>query len=198
MGTNKQTKKPANPQRALAGKQVKKKNNYRSLIFIAIVLIGAAAAGVFFLGGNNKSSNEGKSGTAGTSPAVKTTPANITAGIEIKKEEITEKAKFYPYEVDGIKMEVLAIKAKDGSIRVAFNTCQVCYSSGKGYYIQQGDELVCQNCGNRFKADQVGIVKGGCNPVPIAESGRADDGKIIKIDKSYLSKNKAYFSNWKA
>jgi uncharacterized membrane protein len=41
-------------------------------------------------------------------------------------------------------------------------------------------------------------VKGGCNPVPIAESGRADDGKIIKIDKSYLSKNKAYFSNWKA
>jgi hypothetical protein len=26
----------------------------------------------------------------------------------------------------------------------------------------------------------------------------ANDGKIIKIDKTYLNKNKAYFSNWKA
>jgi hypothetical protein len=95
-------------------------------------------------------------------------------------------------------MEVLALKAKDGSIRTAFNTCQVCYSTGKGYYVQQGDELVCQNCGNRFKPEKVGIVKGGCNPVPIAEYGKADDGKIIKVDKTYLNKNKSYFSNWKA
>lgn len=29
-------------------------------------------------------------------------------------------------------------------IRTAFNTCQVCYSSGKGYYVQSGNVLVCQ------------------------------------------------------
>lgn len=36
------------------------------------------------------------------------------------------------------------------TIRTAFNTCQVCYSSGRGYYVQEGNVLVCQNCGNRF------------------------------------------------
>jgi len=40
-------------------------------------------------------------------------------------------------------MEVLALKAKDRTIRTALNTCQVCYASGKGYYVQEGDVLVC-------------------------------------------------------
>jgi len=94
-------------------------------------------------------------------------------------------------------MEVLALKAKDRTIRTALNTCQVCYASGKGYYVQEGDVLVCQNCGNRFTADMVGKSKGGCNPVPISDARKVDDGTNIKIDKNYLDKNKAYFSEWK-
>ena len=39
-------------------------------------------------------------------------------------------------------IEVLAVKSSDGTIRTAFNTCQVCYASGRGYYIQQGDGLI--------------------------------------------------------
>ena len=49
-------------------------------------------------------------------------------------------------------MEIVAVKALDGSIRTAFNTCQVCYNSGRGYYQQEGNELVCQNCGNWKKS----------------------------------------------
>ncbi|SEV84012.1 DUF2318 domain-containing protein [[Clostridium] fimetarium] len=111
---------------------------------------------------------------------------------------ITEKASFYQYNVNGTKLEVIAIKAADGSIRTAFNTCQVCYSSGKGYYVQQGDNLVCQNCGNRFKADQVEVSKGGCNPVPIFDADKTVDGTNITIAKSFLEKSKTMFAKWKS
>ena len=143
---------------------------------------------------NNSSSSNKESKTEATNKAT----SNIVSGIEINKSEISNKVKFYPYESNGIKMEVLALKANDGTIRTALNTCQVCYSSGKGYYVQEGNELVCQNCGNRFSADMVGKAKGGCNPVPISDTSKVDDGTKITIDKNYLDKNKAYFSNWKA
>lgn len=170
-------------------KQVKKKNNNGKLIIIA------AAAILLFVGVKYFSSANTKSpGDTQTSSANKTA---FTAAVEIKKADITSQAKFYPYEADGIKMELLALKASDGSVRTAFNTCQVCYSSGKGYYVQEGNELVCQNCGNRFAADQVGVKKGGCNPVPISSSSKTEDDNTIKIDKGFLDNNKAYFSNWK-
>jgi hypothetical protein len=194
MGKNNTT----NSQKGSSNKQINKKNGYEKFIIIGIVIIGIAVIGKFFLGGTSDSNSSNASNNGSKSQTASTSPANIVAGIEIKKEEISDKAKFYPYEADGIKMEVLALKAKDGTIRTALNTCQVCYSSGKGYYVQEGDELVCQNCGNRFAANKVGITKGGCNPVPISDDSKADDGKTIKIDKTYLNKNKAYFSNWKA
>ena len=67
--------------------------------------------------------------------------------LTIQKSEITEKARFYPVEIDGTKLEVIAVRASDNTIRTAFNTCQVCYSSGRGFYKQEGNVLVCQNCG---------------------------------------------------
>ena len=93
-------------------------------------------------------------------------------------------------------MEVLAVKASDGTIRTSFNTCQVCYKSGKGYYKQEGTELVCQNCGNRFNIDQIEKMKDGCNPVPILDGDKTDDGSNLVISESYMSKNISYFSNW--
>jgi hypothetical protein len=117
--------------------------------------------------------------------------------LKILKKEVTSTAKFYPYKVDGVKMEVIAVKASDGTVRTAFNTCQVCYDSGRGYYIQEGDELVCQNCGNRFQIDMVERIKNGCNPVPITSNLKADDGKYITISKSLMVKAKGLFGNWR-
>lgn len=116
--------------------------------------------------------------------------------IRILKSEVKSQVKFYPVTVDGVEMEVLAVRASDGTIRTAFNTCQVCYDSGRGYYVQQKDELVCQNCGNRFLIDQVEKVKNGCNPVPITTSLKTDDGKYIIISKSVLVKAKNLFERW--
>ncbi len=117
--------------------------------------------------------------------------------LRILKSEVTATAKFYPYNADGTKLEVIAVKASDGSIRTAFNTCQVCFDSGRGFYTQQGNELTCNNCGNRFKIDQLEKVRFGCNPIPIMKENKTDDGKYITIAKEFLVKNKAYFARWK-
>ena len=68
-------------------------------------------------------------------------PADRDVVIQI--DEITPAAKFYPVDVEGTRMEVIAVRASDGSVRTAFNTCQVCYDSGRGYYVQEGSALVC-------------------------------------------------------
>ena len=201
-----------NQQKALGMKGI---NNLKKLLIIGLTVISIMVIAVGCSSGsknsadntNNTSSDSSKSSKSNDSSSsnkesksesAKTTPADIVSGIEINKADISATAKFYPYESNGIKMEVLALKAKDGTIRTALNTCQVCYASGKGYYVQEGDELVCQNCGNRFASNMVGKSKGGCNPVPISDISKVDDGNKIIIDKNYLDKNKAYFSNWKA
>jgi hypothetical protein len=115
-------------------------------------------------------------------------------GLVINKKDITSTAAFIPYKAKGLAMEIIAVKASDGTIRTALNTCQVCYRSGRGYYKQVGDVLVCQNCGNRFKIDQVEKVKGGCNPVPILEGDKKDSGDTIGISRKYLESAAPYFA----
>ncbi|NPV92815.1 MAG: DUF2318 domain-containing protein [Firmicutes bacterium] len=134
-----------------------------------------------------------------TKEAAQEAPKDKSGGtaIEINKSEITSTAKFYPYALDGVTMEIIAVKASDGSIRTALNTCQVCFDSGRGYYKQVGDYFVCQNCGNRFHIDQVEKIKGGCNPVPILEGDKQYAGDYITISKGYMAAQKEYFTNWR-
>jgi len=111
--------------------------------------------------------------------------------------EITENALFFPVDIDGVRMEVLAVKAPDGTIRTAFNTCQVCYSSGKGYFVQTSTVLVCQNCGRRFRMSQIERESGGCNPVPIALANKTVTAETITVSKEYLKRTKTMFQSWK-
>jgi hypothetical protein len=117
--------------------------------------------------------------------------------LRIPKNEIGAEAKFYPYKAGSVAMEVLALKAPDGTYRTAFNTCQVCYASGRGYYTQKGSFLVCNNCGNRFLASQVELIKGGCNPVPITKEFKIEDADFITISKAILEEAKPLFLRWK-
>jgi len=185
----------------------KKKSNktMQLLIGLGLAIIVIVAIVLTVIGkGNNQEANNVQLGStqaqlAESNVTSDSTQAQIASSgdLVIPLSGITEKASFYPYNVNGTKLEVIAVKALDGSIRTAFNTCQVCYSSGKGYYVQQGDYLVCQNCGNRFKADQVEVSKGGCNPVPIFDADKTVDGTNITISKTYLEKSKTIFAKWK-
>ena len=147
----------------------------------AIVLLIVA---VFIVKGSIESGNSKKASTGGD--------------LTIPKSEINEIAKFYPYNIKGTNMEILAVKASDGSIRTAFNTCQICNGSPKAYFIQKGNALICQNCGNSFTMDMVEQQRGGCNPIPITQDDKMDDGTNITISEDFIVQNKNLFtSNWK-
>jgi uncharacterized membrane protein len=121
----------------------------------------------------------------------------IDDDIVIQASEIDETARFYPVEIDGNEIEVLAVKAPDNTIRTAFNTCRSCYPSGRGYFVQQDDVLVCNNCGNKFTLDQIEKSNGACNPVPITESMKTVTEDTITIPEQYLSQAVVMFQSWK-
>jgi uncharacterized membrane protein len=124
-------------------------------------------------------------------------PVVADKDLVIRVSEITENAVFFPVDIGGTRLEVLAVKAPDGTIRTAFNTCQVCYSSGRGFYKQQGTVLVCQNCGNRFRMSQVGVRSGGCNPVPIFPANKTVTDTTITISKDFLKEARVIFGRWR-
>jgi len=82
--------------------------------------------------------------------------------VKIPVFEISDNAVFYDY--DGIKYFV--VKAEEGSIKTAFNACDICYQSRKGYR-QEGGDMVCNNCGNHYAISGLGTKNlrgGGCWP----------------------------------
>ena len=79
--------------------------------------------------------------------------------------------------VDGhMTIRYFILKSSDGIIRAAFDACDVCWRAGKGYY-QDGDYMVCRNCGRRFASVLVNEVKGGCNPAPLIRS--VENNKLV-------------------
>ena len=90
---------------------------------------------------------------------------------------------------DGIVVKYFVLKSSDGVIRAAFDACDVCWPSGKGYY-QDQDVMVCRNCGRRFASVKVNEVKGGCNPAPL---NRSIVGDKLVIQTSDILEGKRYF-----
>lgn len=117
--------------------------------------------------------------------------------LEIPVSELSETIRIYPVTVDGLSMEILAAKDADGSLRTAFNTCQVCNGSRKAYFVAQGDHVVCQNCGNSFARTDVGVLSGGCNPYPIFADSRDDTADTIRLSYDFLSGSSSLFARWK-
>lgn len=77
------------------------------------------------------------------------------------------KAKFFQLKTgSGKTIRFFIVRSSDGVTRAAFDACDVCWPSGKGYY-QVGDVMVCRNCGRRFPTPQVNMITGGCNPAPL-------------------------------
>jgi uncharacterized membrane protein len=90
------------------------------------------------------------------------------------------------------------VKASDGSIKTAFNTCVSCYALGNGYYRQDGTDLICQQCGTVFAIDNVGSVSGECYPIPIPDESKSVDSQYITVPYQYLQETKAYLDTLKA
>ena len=63
-------------------------------------------------------------------------------------------------------MKYFVLADKNGKVRAALDACEVCFAQKKGYQ-QEGDTMVCNNCGQVFPSDQINVVTGGCNPIPL-------------------------------
>lgn len=114
--------------------------------------------------------------------------------VVILQDNVTETASFVNYNAEGVNIQFIAVKAEDGTVRMALNTCQSCTPSPKAYFVQEGKYFTCQNCGTKFSVNEVGLKKGGCNPVPLVK--QSEENGMITITKEELEKYKTNFKNW--
>lgn len=98
-------------------------------------------------------------------------------------------ATFYSADVEGTTVQYFAVQDTTGKVRTAFNACDVCYPAKKGY-TQDGDVMVCNNCGRRFPTDSIGTVSGGCNPSPLEAKVKGDE---LVITADALAAGASYF-----
>ena len=98
-------------------------------------------------------------------------------------------ASYFVYNANGKDLKFLALRASDGTVRVSLDACQACYHAKLGYR-QNGDTLVCNNCGMSFKSTDVGRITGGCSPIPLKNS---QDGKTLVMKAKDLEEGAKYF-----
>lgn len=100
------------------------------------------------------------------------------------------KAHFYKFEDGGKEIKFFAAKASDGNYKTAFDACDSCYRSQKGYE-QQGDKMNCNNCNKKFAIKSLGPNStGGCNPGYLPHQ---QAGGIIYIKAADLKGGARYF-----
>ena len=100
------------------------------------------------------------------------------------------KARHFQHAAGEFNIKYFVLKSSDGIIRAAFDACDVCWPAGKGYY-QEGDYMVCRNCGRKFASVLVNEVKGGCNPAPL--NRRVENGKVV-IEVKDILEGRQYFN----
>ncbi len=99
------------------------------------------------------------------------------------------KAHYYTYENGDKTINFFIVKSPDGIIRAAFDACDVCFAAKKGYS-QEGDFMVCNNCGQKFHSNRVNVVEGGCNPAPLK---REKIGEVLVIKVADIIPGGRYF-----
>jgi uncharacterized membrane protein len=144
---------------------------FSSITILVILVLAGSSANAFF-GGKFKSLK----------------PKDGNLYIPIKKVSDGKAHYFKAKADDGTMVDFFLVKSSDGVIRAAIDSCDVCYRSGKGY-VQEGNVMVCTNCGRRFATDRINDVKGGCNPAPL---NRVVKGKNLLISMQDINANAWY------
>jgi uncharacterized membrane protein len=134
------------------------------VLLVAAAAILAVALSVAFWNGED----ETRVTTISTAPASGDDAAVPAGGeVTIPVADVSDgEAKFFSYDAAGVEVKYFVVKSSDGEIRAAFDACDVCFAEKRGYE-QQGDEMVCNNCGRRFPSVSINVEQGGCNPSPL-------------------------------
>lgn len=131
---------------------------------------------------------------------IETHISGVIKDFTVKKSSITdEKATFIP--LKQLDTDIIAVKASDGTYRLAFNDCTRCYyQEGKHKRFTNNnseDGLVCENCGCEIKYDDIGFVTEEGTPYPIAESEIISDKENFTLTADYLKNKKLILESWR-
>jgi uncharacterized membrane protein len=152
-------------------------------IFIIAIIGGYYLSTTFSTGNNNEED-------INPEPAKEINDNTNKEEVRIPVSEVNDgDAHYYSYDSNGVKIRYFVLKSSDGVIRAAFDTCDVCYKEKKGYR-QDGDDMVCNNCGQRFASVKINEEKGGCNPAPL---DRTVVGNDLVIKTSDIESGRWYF-----
>jgi len=148
------------------------------ILAVAVAAVSAGMLDGFFK--KSPAENAKAAGVVETADAVKIPLKALDSG----------KALFLSLESGGRQYYYFALKSRDGAYRAALDACDVCFQSNRGYR-QQGDLMVCNNCGQTFPSNRVAEIKGGCNPHPLA---RRIEGQYLVIGKADIVAREDYFA----
>jgi len=98
-------------------------------------------------------------------------------------------ASYFVYNANGKDIKFFVLRATDGTVRVALDACTACNHAKLGYR-QNGEAMVCNNCGMSFKSTDVGHISGGCSPIPLKNS---QDGNTLTVKAKDLEEGAKYF-----
>jgi len=80
---------------------------------------------------------------------------------------------FFTLETDGTTIRFLVIRKPGGGYATALDACAICGPAG---YRQDGQNVICRNCGAPIYIPSIGQT-GGCNPVGFAS--RSEGGQVV-------------------
>jgi len=113
------------------------------------------------------------------------TPAKILVAqngqVRISLSELTDQSlHYYTADVNGTVIRFLVIHQTNGNYATALDACQIC---GRAGYRQEGQNVICRNCGASIYVPSIGE-RGGCNPIPVKST--VENGEVI-VDLSALA-----------
>ena len=163
--------KSASKKEAILKSETKSQSPLRTLLVVAVVVIGGLAFYLFQTGFNSK--------PQARTPAIQPEVSATEVSFPLQAFGDGQAQYFQDPVGNGITVRFFIIMSSDGVVRAAYDACDVCWREGKGYY-QDGDFMVCRNCGQRFASVKVNEIKGGCNPAPLNRT-IVGDKLVIKI-----------------
>ena len=80
---------------------------------------------------------------------------------------------FYRADIGDTSVRFIVVREANDQYVTALDACQICGSKG---YKQEGQNVICRNCGAVIYIPSIGS-KGGCNPIPV--KSRVEGGTVI-------------------
>lgn len=159
----------------------------KTVLSVVLGLVVAVGVGAYFATG---SSSDKATQLTDPAPAQPNNP-QVAGELRVPIADVASgRAKFFDYKLaNNQQVRFFVVKSSAGDYRAALDACEVCAHAKQGYR-QDGDDMICNNCGKKFATALIGKISGGCHPVGLTLGA---DGENLVISKSELEGGRKYF-----